>query len=83
MDHGSRLPRIEADAARRGVAQMKDDSILTTGQAAKLLGCCPRTLSKLIDSGKIPGWRLPGGGDRRVKREDVERLKTDGAVKQE
>ncbi len=64
---------------------MKDDSILTTGQAARILGCCPRTVCNLVDTGKLPGWRIPGrhGGDRRVKREDVERLKADGMVKQE
>lgn len=40
---------------------------ITTGRAAKLLGVAPRTVSKLVDSGKIEGcYAVPGGTDRRI-----------------
>lgn len=44
---------------------------LTTGQVARLCGVAPRTASKWIDSGMLPGWRVPGSQDRRVKKTDL------------
>jgi excisionase family DNA binding protein len=41
----------------------------TTGQVARMLGVCARSASDLIDSGALPGYRLPTRGrDRRVTR---------------
>jgi len=48
---------------------MKSWNVLSTGQIAKLLNSCPRTVSKWVDSGYLPGYRLPHSTDRRVTRE--------------
>jgi len=44
--------------------------ILTTAQAAKLLGVSIRTAQLWIEGGRLPSWKTPGG-HRRVKRSDV------------
>jgi excisionase family DNA binding protein len=46
-------------------------SVLTTGQVAKIIQCAPRTITKLIDAGKLKGHRLPGTDDRRVFAADL------------
>ena len=38
-----------------------DDVRLTTGQAAEIVGASPRTIARLIDSGKLKGSRVGGG----------------------
>jgi hypothetical protein len=51
---------------------MKD--VYTTGDIARLFQVAPRTAGKWIDSGALPGWRIPRGdgrGDRRVLRASV------------
>lgn len=47
--------------------------ILTTAQAAKLLGISVRTAQLLIEGGSLTSWKTPGG-HRRVYRADVEAL---------
>ena len=42
-----------------------DDVRLTTGQAAQIVGASPRTIARLIDSGRLKGMRA-GGGHRYV-----------------
>ena len=42
---------------------------VTTGQAASLLGVAAHTISKWIDTGKIPSWRI--NHDRRVLLSDL------------
>ena len=45
---------------------------LTTGQVSKLCKVAPRTVSKWIDTGRLPGYRLPGGSrDRRIVKADL------------
>jgi excisionase family DNA binding protein len=44
--------------------------ILTTTEAARLLGVSVRTAQLLIEGGSIPSWKTPGG-HRRVYRSDV------------
>lgn len=46
------------------------EDVLTTTQAAKLLGISVRTAQLLIEGGKLPTWKTPGG-HRRVHRADV------------
>ncbi|WP_165173236.1 helix-turn-helix domain-containing protein [Adlercreutzia sp. ZJ242] len=46
------------------------DMRLTTGQAAAILGTSPRTVARLIDSGRLPGSRL-GTGYRSVMLSDL------------
>ncbi|MBS3733903.1 MAG: helix-turn-helix domain-containing protein [Phycisphaerae bacterium] len=40
--------------------------VLTTGEVARLCHVAPRTVSKWFDSGQLPGYRIPGSGDRRI-----------------
>lgn len=40
-------------------------------QVAKRIGCCTRYVAKLVDSGKLPGYRLPGSNERRVLESDL------------
>lgn len=47
-----------------------DDVRLTTGQAAEMLETSPRTVARLIDSGKLPGSRM-GTGYRTCMLSDV------------
>lgn len=41
----------------------------TTGKIAKICGVAPRTVSKWIDKGLLPGYSIPGGKDRRVTKD--------------
>ena len=50
---------------------MPDQKIYTTGQIAKICKVSPRTVSKWFDSGKLPGYRIPGSLDRRVTRQQL------------
>lgn len=43
----------------------------TTGQIAAMTQAAPRTVSKWIDEGELPGRRLPLSKDRRVDRADL------------
>ena len=45
---------------------------LSSGQAAKHLGITPRTLYRLIDGGRVPGYRF--GRVIRLKQCDVDRF---------
>lgn len=47
-----------------------DPTILTTAQAAKILGVSIRTAQLWIESGALPSWKTPGG-HRRVRLSDV------------
>ncbi|MCD4830390.1 MAG: helix-turn-helix domain-containing protein [Anaerohalosphaeraceae bacterium] len=40
--------------------------IYTTGQVARICNVAPRTVTKWFDSGKLRGYRIPGGRDRRI-----------------
>lgn len=57
--------------------------VFTTGQAARVLRVCPRTVLNLMNRGDLKGWRIPGSQHRRVPRESlaalVERLGMDPA----
>ena len=48
---------------------------LSSGQAAKHLGITPRTLYRLIDGGRVPGYRF--GRVIRLKQCDVDRFIND------
>jgi excisionase family DNA binding protein len=47
------------------------DPALGTQLLAEILRCSPRTVTKLIDSGQLPGFRIPGSRTRRVLRSDL------------
>lgn len=43
-----------------------DAYVYTTGRIATICKVAPRTVSKWIDSERLPGYRIPGSNDRRV-----------------
>jgi excisionase family DNA binding protein len=47
-----------------------ENDVLTTSQAAKLLGISVRTAQLLVEGGSLRSWKTPGG-HRRVYRDDV------------
>lgn len=50
-----------------------DDPILTTREAARMLGIAVSTAQQWIENGAIPAWKTPGG-HRRVRLSDVRAL---------
>jgi excisionase family DNA binding protein len=50
------------------------EKVLTVGEAAKLLGVGPKTLSAMVRSGKVPGFRIGERGYWRIKRGDIDKL---------
>lgn len=50
-----------------------DDPILTTREAARLLGIAVSTAQQWIENGVLPAWKTPGG-HRRVRLSDVSAL---------
>lgn len=45
--------------------------MITTGQAAKLMNCSPRTVARILDSGRLPFIRNGGTGRRMVDVVDI------------
>jgi excisionase family DNA binding protein len=52
-------------AAKKIRVKVRHD-YLTTGQVARLFSVSAKTAARWIDTGLLPGWRIPGGQDRRV-----------------
>lgn len=50
------------------------DKVLTVGQAAKLLGVGPKTLSAMVRAGKVPGFRIGERGYWRIRQRDIDEL---------
>lgn len=66
--------RRKLAAARRGVARSADE-VLTTEEAADLLGCSRPHVAMLIDAGALKGASKTPGGHRRVPKGSVLALK--------
>lgn len=49
--------------------------IITVKQAAEILAVSGMTIRRLIDTGKLPAWRVAGNGPIRMNRADVEALR--------
>lgn len=45
--------------------------MITTGQAAKMMNCSPRTVARILDSGRLPFTRNGGTGRRMVDVVDI------------
>lgn len=58
-----------------------DQEVFSTGQIARMCMVAPRTVSKWIDSGRLPGIRLPGSMDRRVYRDDLTKFITEAGMR--
>ena len=50
------------------------DALLSVAQAATLLGVHPNTIRSWTDAGRLTAYRINTRGDRRFRRDDVERL---------
>ncbi|MGE4198632.1 MAG: helix-turn-helix domain-containing protein [Phycisphaerales bacterium] len=48
--------------------------VYSTGRIARICGVAARTVSKWIDSGALPGYRIPGSMDRRVSYRNLVRF---------
>ena len=60
--------------------ERSDRPLVSVAQAAGLLGVHPNTIRAWTDSGRLPAFRINIRGDRRFRREDVERLLAEGAT---
>lgn len=56
------------------------DAVITTGQAAEILGVSRRTVTRMLDRGELPGIRLGLNHHRSVKLADVLAFKNQGAM---
>ena len=59
------------------------DAVITTGQAAEILGVSRRTVTRMLDRGELPGIRLGLNHHRSVRLADVLTFKERGAGGQE
>lgn len=62
---------IEGKARTDNESSADDNELLTTGDAAQILGISPKTVSRILDSGAIPYIRYTKRGNRWVNRADV------------
>ncbi len=56
------------------------ETVITTGQAAEILGVSRRTVTRMLDRGELPGIRLGMNHHRSVKLADVLAFKNQGAM---
>ncbi len=56
---------------------------LTTQQAANMLACSRQHVVKLINEGKLPAEKIPGGTHRRIKLKDLLEFKNSEDIKRE
>lgn len=67
----------EEIAAGHNVTVLRSDEVLTTGEAAEVLGVSRQYLVRLLDDGVIPSETLAGSQHRRVLLADVLAFQTD------
>lgn len=58
--------------SRKSYEATAGESALTTADAARQIGCTPRYVARLIDDGKLIGYRLPYSKHRRVTAASLE-----------
>jgi excisionase family DNA binding protein len=61
--------------------EKNNDSMLTTSEAAKILGVHINTVRRWSNRGSLKSYRIGSRGDRRFRREDVYTL-LNGNIKQ-
>lgn len=52
----------------------------TTGQAARILGVAPRSVTKWFDAGELKGYRIPGSEDRRIPCKNLVKFMLDAGM---
>ena len=50
------------------------DKVFTSGEAARICGVSPDTVSRWFDLGELEGYRLGSGGDRRIPYESLRKF---------
>lgn len=60
--------------ASKKAIQTLDRDWLTVGQAADYLQCCPMTIYRMIQEGKIQGMQITPRGKWRVSASSIEKL---------
>jgi excisionase family DNA binding protein len=58
--------------SRQSYDAVAGEPALTTAQAARLIGCTPRYVARLVDSGRLIGYRLPYSSHRRISAASLE-----------
>ncbi len=58
---------------------MKDKSVFTTFEAAKLCHVSPLSIINWVNAGRLPAFRTPGG-HRRIRREDLVRFMRENGI---
>jgi excisionase family DNA binding protein len=58
---------------------MKDKSVFTTFETAKLCHVSPLSIINWVNAGRLPAFRTPGG-HRRIRREDLVRFMKDNGI---
>ena len=61
------------------MARDKRDALLSVAQAASLLGVHPNTIRSWTDAGRLTAYRINARGDRRFRRNEVERILVEDA----
>ncbi|MGH2384811.1 MAG: GAF domain-containing protein, partial [Candidatus Limnocylindria bacterium] len=56
------------------MAPQQREALLSVAQAATLLGVHPNTIRSWTDAGRLTAYRINARGDRRFRRDDVERI---------
>jgi excisionase family DNA binding protein len=64
---------VVAKSRTENAATEADTALLTTTQAATLLGVAVSTVQKLVEAGHLASWKTPGG-HRRIAQGDVRKL---------
>lgn len=57
------------------MSENEGDNIITVKQAAEMLKVSGMTIRRLIDTGRLPAWRVAGDGPVRIERANVEALR--------
>ncbi len=61
-------------------ADASGETVITTGQAAEILGVSRRTVTRMLDRGELPGIRLGLNHHRSVKLADVLAFRKKGST---
>jgi diguanylate cyclase (GGDEF)-like protein/excisionase family DNA binding protein len=71
--HGT-YRKLQSQLRARHMARDTTDALLSVAQAATLLGVHPNTIRSWTDAGRLTAYRINTRGDRRLRRDDVERI---------
>ena len=58
---------------------MREKSVFTTFEAAKLCHVSPLSIINWVNAGRLPAFRTPGG-HRRIRREDLVRFMRENGI---